>query len=552
MTIRNHWMDRIVDGAFDERYDDEHQGRTRFRTLVLTGVGAAGKTFMAACIAMGWWLVDPLNSIAVLTSTTKDMIGKRIWPTISMLHGSMIDVPNRRRLKVGHMIESRRIIKATPDMRDDFEYSEEKHAIFAMAVAHGETQKAAHNLRGLHAKRMLLVIDEANGTPDAIYQTITNWRKACDEMLVILIGNPVSRLDPHGRALEPVDGWDSIGQNTFEWRTKRIAEWDMDGGVALRFDGQDSPNVVAGQTVFPYIYGWENWLAAKRKNENTLAYWSQDRGLHPPEGLLESVLNEPALTAANVDEQLMFIGDATLCGFLDPAFGGDAAVAKFGRCGQLPDGRVGLQIIGRREYEIKMAEPGEQADEPDKQVADQFSADCKHQGIKPENAGVDATGTGRGAYAFIATDWSHEVMRFEAANSPGDQPVMEGDQRPAKDVYGDRITESWVFVGATVRTGQLKGLNQADKVQFTTRLLVSRRTSRGKQRLEEKRDFKSRYGHSPDDADATSGLADLARQRLGLTIGGVTGKSGRAEWRELEKKWNAVYMTDEQLKEHAA
>lgn len=501
-------------------------------------------TFTLACCLVGWWCVDPNNSIAVLTSTTKEMIGKRIWPTISYLHATMMDAPRRKSIKCGHLVDSRKMISSQPIEGDDMR--SERNAIFAMAVAHGETQKAAHNLRGLHAERMMLVIDEANGTPEAIYETISNWRKGCKDMTVVLIGNPVSRLDPHGRAMEPVDGWDTIRTDTYQWRTKRVPQWDMDGGLGLRFDGADSPNVRAGVTVFPYIYTLENWKNAQAKNENTLAYWSQDRGLHPPEGLLETVLNEPALIAANVDEPINFRGHTTLCAFLDPAFGGDAAIIRTGKVGTMMDGRMGLLLIDRHEIAVAvLTGEGEQVAEPDLQVAQGFIELCKDLGIKPENTGIDATGTGRGCYAFVSTLWSPEVMRFEAAARPGDQPVMDGDSRPAKDTLQNRITESWIFAASLIRSGQMKGLWPNDKLEFTTRKLETRKLFRNKHRLEDKEEFKVRYGHSPDDADAVAGLADLARNRLGLSIHGNNPVSESTTWRDLEHSWDQIYRDPE-------
>lgn len=533
-VVSNHWMHRIVEAAVGEEAA-VRTGSSVARYVVLSGVGAAGKTFTCACLAMGWWAASPSNSLVVLTSTTKEMIGKRIWPTIAQLHGS-VRVNGRPAPPgtLGDIIDSRRLICATPNGQRD-----EKMSITALAVAHGETQKAAHNLRGLHADRILVIVDEANGTPEAIYETIPNWSRACSDLTVVLIGNPISRLDPHGRAMEPSDP--TTSPTAYAWATKRIPEWDFGPGIALRFDGRDSPNVLAGTTLFPYIYTCEDWEKHRSQDENTLASWSQHRGLHPPEGLLSAVLNETALQNSPCDTPMVFMSDVNRVAFLDPAFGGDAAVVKVGVVGNTTDGRRGLQLKERLEIPIRLSTPDQREEEPDVQVAKEFVRICQERGVKPEHAGLDATGTGRGVYALVSSMWSPEVMRFEAAESPSTSPVMDGDSRPADELLFNRVTESWVLAGSLVRTGQLRGLGPADKVEFTTRVFHDKAV-RGRRRLEDKRDFKSRYGHSPDDADAVAGLCDLARARVGLVLQGTTTTTTTDNpWNRFVRQWSAPY-----------
>ena len=538
-VVRNHWADRMID-AF---CNDDHvvkRGDSTFRFVGMSGCGAAGKSFWASAFVPGWWHASPAESIAVITSTTKDMARRRLWSNIARMQSSMTS-PTGERLQAGHMVDSRmEITFENPDM----ETRDAKHAIFLVAVAHGETRKAFDNLKGMHAPRMLLVIDEANSTPEAIFTVISNWRKACQDMTVIIIGNPLSRLDNHGKAIEPENGWSSVSSETFQWRSKRVPEWDLDPGIVLRFDGSDSPNVLAGENVFPYIYRKEDWDSAKRRGENTLAFWTQDRGLHPPEGILESVLNETALANALIDQSLEFVGRRTPCMFLDPAFGGDAAILVIGECGSLENGLIGLQFIETLELPISI-EPG--VEEPDLQLAMRFVEIAKSRGVSAEHAGLDATGTGRGVYSFVVTLWSGEVMRFEASESPDEIPILEGDRRPAKDAYLNRITESWVRVGSLVRTRQLKGLSKQAQVEFTQRKLEEPRIAKGRQRLEDKRDFKLRLGHSPDDADAAAGLADLCAKRLGLTVADVVRDDRKTDsWDAFVKRFQLPYIDDQE------
>jgi hypothetical protein len=58
--------------------------------------------------------------------------------------------------------------------------------------------------------------------------------------------------------LTPEDGWKSISEDTIEWRTAGVPEWQLDPGIALRFDGRDSPNVF-GFNKHKYIYTLDDW-----------------------------------------------------------------------------------------------------------------------------------------------------------------------------------------------------------------------------------------------------------------------------------------------------
>jgi hypothetical protein len=92
---------------------------------------------------------------------------------------------------------------------------DKKNGIFGLAIEDGPVEEALHNLIGYHNSRVLLVVDEAQGTREAIFQACDNLEKKA-EFKALLLGNAESREDPHGRFSEPLGGWLSVDPDTNE------------------------------------------------------------------------------------------------------------------------------------------------------------------------------------------------------------------------------------------------------------------------------------------------------------------------------------------------
>lgn len=429
-----------------------------------------------------------------------------MWPVVQHYIGSMADTVSGEKLELGHMIDSQTTLQSK---KGDF-----KRSIFALAVASGETQRALHNLKGQHAQRMLVVIDEANGTPEAILEAIPNLRKACQDFTLIIIGNPTTRLDPHGRAAEPVDGWKSVGEGTMEWRTKAVPEWQVESGVCLRFDGKASPNVIAGRNVYPYLYNVENWEASKQ-HEGTFAYWSQDRGIWPPDGMANTVFNEQLVERCEGVDYFTFLGPTEEIAFLDTAFGGDACVMQFGKLGDI-GGKMGLQLTDW--IEIPVSAEAE-AHDVDYQISRRVIEECRARNIKPNCFGLDATGIGRGVGAIIAAEWSPYIHYTCWGNAPSDRPSSQNDGRPAKEVYTTFVGELWFGAREGMEARQVKGFSRQAIMEFCAR---EYEMSGKRFKLEIKDEMRKRMRFSPDHADAVVGVVEVAR-RNGLAIEGKVG-----------------------------
>lgn len=511
-----------------------HGGPKPFMTVAWTGCATSGKTFALGLFMFVWWLADPPNSIGILTSTTKDMIRRRVWPVIQQLyHSARQNMAERLKVDVskihcGNLVDSRTALQASK--------GDDKHSIFAIAVRDGETSKAVANIQGQHAPRIMIVIDEATNTPEAIFETIPNLRKGCQELLVALAGNAASRMDGHGRACEPELGFHSITKSDTNWKTKGVPEWQLDPGVCLHFAGSQSPNVKAGRTIYPFIYGWEDYQnALKLRGAENLLFWSFDEGFWPPDGFCNTIFTETMVDKYDLKGKHVFLSKAMPIAGLDPGFGGDEGILTIGLLGDLENGQPAVQLTAMIPIRLKATS----ADEYETQIAVQVRAECEKRGVKDDCFGMDATAIGRGAFAVLKENWGAGIVRVEFGGAPTERPASGDDPRPSREVYDRYVTELWYSAREFAVGGQLKGLDRETIVEFCSRQysLKNRKYS-----LETKDDFKDRFKKSPNRADAVVVLLEVARQKGAVARGhSVTPVGAPKETVALIEKINDVY-----------
>lgn len=496
----NPWLERALQAFCNEKYAVRRRNSVT-RTIVLTGCAAANKTFSSALYTVLWWLAAPFNSLAYFTSTSKPMIRRRSWPIIQRFcQGGICNAMTGEWVEFGaNVVDSKTVVQAVK--------GDDKHSISALAVAQGETQKAVAKLSGQHAERILLVIDEAQGTPQAIFETIPNLRKGCRDLTIIIIENPISRLTCSGRASEPEGGWKTVGEQTEQWVSKGVADWQLEKAMVVRFDGAKSPNVLAGVDYWPFLYTCADWEAANDgRRKGTLSYYIQDRGLSAPDGVGNTVFTEQLVERCEGYGQFIFLSRKRVIAFLDPGFGGDACVLQFAEIGDIEGGREGIQLTETIEIPIDI----ESAVEIERQVGKHVMNECKRRGVRPEDFGVYATGTGRGIHYAITEIWSPLIHRVEEGGLPSELPASADDPRPSKEVYDRKVTELWWTTREFLMAEQMKGFSVQAVTEFSKReyTYVGRKYS-----IETKQDMKVKMGYSPDHADTVAGICEVARRQ---------------------------------------
>lgn len=131
-----------------------------------------GKDFIAGFIAV--WFFTVFEFVRVVTTSVKDDHLRVLWGEINS-YLSSARAPLRMDRGGPFLVNHRDVRKmvGSPQAR-------EKSYMIGMVSAKGE------GLQGHHAPNTLLIIDEASGVDDEVYQMGTTWAKR-----VLIIGNPL-------------------------------------------------------------------------------------------------------------------------------------------------------------------------------------------------------------------------------------------------------------------------------------------------------------------------------------------------------------------------
>lgn len=514
----------------------------------VAGCASSSKTTTSVIYGVFWWLCGMNDSAMVLTSTTKGNIRSRAWNWVQKLYTA---IPCQR---LGNMVDSRTTWQSTK--------GDDRHCVCALAVREGSTNKAVGRLQGFHPDgRMLVIIDEGTDTPEAIFDALPNLIAGNWEFQVIVLFNPNSRFDPAGKFVTPLGGWNSVSVDDDEWET----EVKLNGkpGMAIHFDAEKSPNVVAGQVLFDHLPTPKMVEAARLKlGPDSPWYWKFYRGFLPPEGIIQTVLTESllALHDAVGHSQHVFVGGRVFnIAFLDPAFGGgDKAILRIAKCSELESGSIGIQLTKSVQIHVSAT-----AKEDGKlvpihfQISKQTIWHCRDNGVEPQYFGLDSTGEGGGLADIISREWSAEIHRVEFGGKPSEMRVSHEDERPASEVYDRKVTELHFTVKEFVVANQLKGINPREASDLCNRLWrmkgrkieIEPKTKRkltGDSEETSSWGFKERMGRSPDDGDALCGLCEVAK-RMGVTVKtqGRTARQGE-NWLRIAQKHDELYQDENQ------
>ncbi|NQW24089.1 MAG: hypothetical protein HQ475_11645 [SAR202 cluster bacterium] len=190
------------------------------RVAVKSGNGL-GKGFCAA-VALLWFLHTHQDAaIALSTAPTFRQVRHVLWRQIHRLYR-----PNAELLG-GKMLDTR------------WELADERYAM-------GLSAENADQFQGFHSPNMFIVVDEAEGVSDEIYEAIEAVMTSADPLL-LLIGNPTTVTGAFRRAF--------------------YEERHLYHNITI--SALDSPNVLAEKTVFPGLTS-AKWVEERRET------WGED------------------------------------------------------------------------------------------------------------------------------------------------------------------------------------------------------------------------------------------------------------------------------------
>ena len=487
MMVKHPWATEMIKAVIANRY------------VSIGGAASSGKSHTMAAWGILNWLAAPRDTLVLLTSTTLREARKRIWGSVI----SLLSVIEVAPLKVRDSIGNVAYINEQGNLI-------ERAGLSLIAAERSKTREAVGKFIGIKQKRVILIGDELAELSEAILQAGLSNLSKNPYFQLIGMSNPSSRFDAFGIWSEPKHGWDSVDTNIDDrWKTK----W---GGQYVRFDGERSPNIVAGEDVYP-------WLPTQTKLDEDKAllgpesrgYMRMVRAIFFDSDETEGIYSEAELTRTGSMSDTEWQGKPTPIAGLDPAFtnGGDRTI--------LYTGFVGYNHTGQ--FCVALGEPHHLNDDATNkavprtyQIVRQVKELCKKKGILPENVAVDATGAGAPFCDVLAGEWSDQILRVSFGGKASDRRVSANSKMTGQELYVNRVSELWFVGKELIRTKQLFGIKNDLAQEITSRNYDMIKGSTLRMKIESKPEFKSRFGRSPDLADAAFLCLDLARQKHGL------------------------------------
>ncbi|HSN27212.1 MAG TPA: hypothetical protein VLT45_13040, partial [Kofleriaceae bacterium] len=192
------------------------------------------KSLTAAILAL-WWFCSWENARVILTSTTARQVDEILWREVSILHsragrcvscrredpnGVRIPAPCPHSSKIGGSIGR---LARTGLKSDDF-----REIV-------GFTARDAEAIQGIAGSRLLFIVDEASGIPQAIFDAIEGNRAGGGK--VVLLGNPTRNSGEFFDA--------------FHAKKRDLQAADSIGYATMTISSEESPNITAGREVIP-------------------------------------------------------------------------------------------------------------------------------------------------------------------------------------------------------------------------------------------------------------------------------------------------------------
>ena len=198
-----------------------------YRTTVVYSGNAIGKDYWIGGL-VPWWLYTRPNSLVIVTGPTQTVLGSVTWKEIRRaIEGSYL--PVKPRITGG--------IKASPAM---VEIKPGWHAL-------GYSTTSVERASGQHAKDLLVIVEEASGVEDEIYDALESLKYT----KLVAIGNPIRA---EGRFVDLI----------------RQADTDRADGIpkdkatnAIRIPSTDSPD--ADKEHSEYGLADKTWIDATRR-----------------------------------------------------------------------------------------------------------------------------------------------------------------------------------------------------------------------------------------------------------------------------------------------
>ena len=418
-----------------EKQEEVLNALTSNRRVAVKAGNGLGKGFCAAVAVLWYMHTHPEAAITLTTAPTFRQVRHILWRQIHRLYGPAADALG------GRMFDTR------------WELSEDRYAL-------GLSADGADQFQGFHSPHMFIVVDEAEGVSEEIYEAIESVMTSANPLL-LLIGNPTSMSGAFRRAF-------------YEERAVYYP---------ITISALDSPNVQAGRIVFPGLTT-AAWVDERKQiwGGDSSTYRSRVLGEFPDQGE-DSLFSLGDLEAAarNVVEAVSWtIGAETVIG-AERTAGEEVIlavdVARFGS-----DRSVILRRRGECVEDIRVLTQMDTM-----QLTGWVSAAIRE--CRPAEVRVDEIGVGAGVVDRLR-ELGHEVRGVNVANRARDDKL-----------FANLRAEGFWGLRERFRSGRISIPDDSQLISELTALRYSYDSS-GRIRMESKDDMRRRGLPSPDKADA--------------------------------------------------
>ncbi len=413
------------------------------RVAVKSGNGL-GKDFTAA-VAVLWYVHAHDPAIVLSTAPTFRQVRHVLWRQIHRLYRGASDVLG------GRMLDTR------------WDLAEDRYAL-------GLSANDADQFQGFHCENMLVVVDEAEGVAESIYEAVEAVMTSAKPTL-LLIGNPTTSSGGFHRAFH---------------RERGIYE-------TITISALESPNVEEGSIVIPGLTT-PAWVEERRKmwGEGSAMFRARVLGEFPDRG------EDNLISVSDIEDATYPPGEVP-AGEVPP---GEVPT------GEVPTGEVPADTVGHQPAVVGVDVARFGADRTvivvrrgatvvdmqvfhgfaNTEVADEVQAVVHEQ--RPKQLNVDATGVGSGVVDILNQE-GHPVYGFHGAGAPVDEA----------DTCANLRAEGYWTLARRFRDHTIRIPRDAELTAELASLRF-RYNSRGKVLMESKESIKRRGLPSPDRADA--------------------------------------------------
>lgn len=522
--------------------------------LHLLGSQDSGKSSTAARLIFAFMIIDQEKTFATVASPFMTTAETIIW-------GDVLELHDQLKTEHPHNANEEKSMQDASTIFPACKLASSKGKISFTKKASGKAGWAAvRNLKkggvmigtkGLGSDPRkgvgMFVFDEINRAESTRFRKDLSNVSAQDWFCFISTQNPKDEDDVGGEMASPVK-WMNWGVDNYdEVREEQPVIWPTDkSGIAYRLNGMDSVNMRLKKVVYTYQFDQdaEQKLAEEYGRQHP-EYYSQCLALFPGADMVPKLLSTARLQASrHDDEHYTFVPGFRWVLFCDPAFTGygDKAVigaARFGKAfvttnsGEQEDAHIiefqqmesvtyvnnfrwdnleenSSNLFVQRYHELGLDFDNLTEGSPisyEQQIALRMEETRRKYNIPVQHVGFDFSMRPEIQEAVYLVS-GYGAIAYNYKGKPVGRTLMASKEDTAEKC-AKRIDEIAFLAADVFRSKQVRGGdNIGPAILQTQRTRINR--DKALEYIEDKVDYKARWGGSPDYRDTLFGLIDLA------------------------------------------